>query len=228
MSRKYHVATHSKKSHCHSQANEVGRMRHQLADQQRRERQLQDQLETSHRQLKETGTRLKRQAAAIRGGYECHEFRRPGLGRGKKASKKDIHDSSPYTLPSIRNTNKKKTQRKSVRYLHVSAEFLIELLSVGLCMIYLTRPTQGESYVSLPVLPHPAQLHVQSNAEELLHRQTIIQRAKTRAMTEMKPTSLPAFTFSKNELHSLACFRDPEIAQQVLEWLEMQGRLSDT
>ena len=45
---------------------------------------------------------------------------------------------------------------------------------------------------------------------------------------KQKNKSLPRFSFSKTELQSLACFRDEEVAEQVLEWLEMQGKLSDT
>ena len=88
-------------------------MRQQLADQQRRERQLQHQQDSRQQQLKETGTKLKWQAAAVRGGYDYQEFRRPKLGRGKQGSLGNTY-TSPYKLPTNGNT-KKKCPTKSLR-----------------------------------------------------------------------------------------------------------------
>lgn len=85
------------------------RMRRQLADQQRRERQLQHKQDSRQQQLKETGTKLKWQAAAVRGGYDYQEFRRPKLaGKRKQGSK--VH-ASPYKLPSLETTKKKQQKR---------------------------------------------------------------------------------------------------------------------
>ena len=75
--------------------------------------------------------------------------------------------------------------------------------------------------MSLPVV------HLQPNRKELSCHHLAILTDKTKNMMRKKSTSGPRFTFSKTELESLACFRDEEVAQQVLEWLEMQGRLSD-
>ena len=36
--------------------------------------------------------------------------------------------------------------------------------------------------------------------------------------------SLPKFTFTRTELQTLAYFGDNEVAEQVLEWLDMQGK----
>lgn len=97
------------------QAHEVERMRRQLLDQQKRERQLEHRQDGSQQQLKETATKLKWQAAAIRGGYDYQEYMRPRVsGRTKKASKKESEKSSPYKLPVIRNAKSKR--QKKVRY----------------------------------------------------------------------------------------------------------------
>lgn len=95
------------------QAHEVERMRRRLLDQQKRERQLEHRQDGSQQQLKETATKLKWQAGAIRGGYDYQDYRRPRLaGRKKKASKKENEELSPYKLPAI---TKNKTQKK-IRY----------------------------------------------------------------------------------------------------------------
>ena len=94
------------------QAHEVERMRRQLLDQQKRERQLEHRHDGSQQQLKQTATKLKWQAAAIRGGHDYQEYKRPRVsGRTKKASKKETEKSSPYKLPAIRNA-KKNCQKK--------------------------------------------------------------------------------------------------------------------
>lgn len=92
-------------------------MRRQLLDQQKRERRLEHQQDGRQQQLKETATKLKWQAAAIRGGYSYQEYRKPGVsGRTTKASsKKEGMESSPYKLPAIRNT-KNKRSKKTTRY----------------------------------------------------------------------------------------------------------------
>ena len=97
------------------QAHEIERMRRQVLDQQKRERQLEYRQDGSQRQLKETATKLKWQAASIRGGYDYHEYRRPrATGKTMKASKKESVESSSYKLPAITNTKNK--HRKKVRY----------------------------------------------------------------------------------------------------------------
>ena len=93
------------------QAQEVERMRQQLADQQRREMQLQHQQDSRQQQLKQTGTKLKWQAAAVRGGYVYQEFRRPKLGKGKQWSTY----TSPYKLLPTNGNTKKKCPTKSLR-----------------------------------------------------------------------------------------------------------------
>lgn len=90
-------------------------MRQRLADQQKRERQLQHQQDSRQQQLKETGTKLKWQAAAVRGGYDYQEFRRPKQGREKQGSLGSTY-TSPYKLPTNGNT-KKKCPKKSRRYM---------------------------------------------------------------------------------------------------------------
>lgn len=90
-------------------------MRCRLLDQQKRERQLEHRQDGSQQQLKETATKLKWQAAAIRGGYDYQEFRRPRVVvKTKKASKKESEESSPYKLPAIRNAKNKR--QKKIRY----------------------------------------------------------------------------------------------------------------
>lgn len=100
------------------QANEVERMRRQLADQQRRERQLVHLQDSRHQLLKETATKLKWQATAVRGGYEYREYNRTRLaGGGKLGSKMEpgVKYSSPYKLPSL-GTTKKKHEKKKKRF----------------------------------------------------------------------------------------------------------------
>ena len=100
------------------QAHEIERMRRQVLDQQKRERQLEYHQDGSQRQLKETGTKLKWQAASIRGGYNYNEYRRPrATGKTMKVSKKESAESSPYKLPAITNTKNK--CRKKVRYVSI-------------------------------------------------------------------------------------------------------------
>ena len=83
------------------------------------------------------------------------------------------------------------------------------------------RSHQEESDITLPAIVHTAQL--QSDPEEgSLHHEDFIHKPQIRRK------SLPKFTFTRTELQTLACFRDDEVAEQVLEWLEMQGKLSDT
>lgn len=82
------------------------------------------------------------------------------------------------------------------------------------------RSHQEESHTSLPAIAHATQL--QSHGEGSLHHEDFIHKP------QIRKKSLPKYTFSRTELQTLACFRDDEIAEQVLEWLEMQGRLSDT
>ena len=99
------------------QANKIERMRRQVLDQQKRERQLEYRQDGSQRQLKETATKLKWQAASIREGYNYQEYRRPRAtltGKTTKASKKESGESSLYKLPAIRNTKNK--HQKKVRY----------------------------------------------------------------------------------------------------------------
>ena len=97
------------------QANEIERMRRQVLDQQKRERQLEYRQDGSQRQLKETATKLKWQAASVRGGYNYQEYKRPRpTGKTTKASKKESGKSSLYKLPAIRNTKNKR--QKKVRY----------------------------------------------------------------------------------------------------------------
>lgn len=97
-------------------------MRRQLLDQQKRERQLEHRQDGSQQQLKETGTKLKWQAAAIRGGYDYQDFRRPRVAaKAKKGIKKEKEQSSPYKLPIIRNAKSKRQKkvRYGITYIHV-------------------------------------------------------------------------------------------------------------
>ena len=96
-------------------------MRRQLADQQRRERQLVHLQDSRHQLLKETATKLKWQATAVRGGYEYREYNRTRLagrgGGGKLGSRMGpgVKYSSPYKLPSL-GTTKKKHEKKKKRF----------------------------------------------------------------------------------------------------------------
>lgn len=89
-------------------ALEVERMRRQITDQQRRERQLVHQRDSSHQRLKETGTKLKWQAAAVRGGYDYQQFKRPKGVQGKQARVWQGKELNPYKLPSVGKTQKSK------------------------------------------------------------------------------------------------------------------------
>jgi hypothetical protein len=80
------------------------------------------------------------------------------------------------------------------------------------------RLQQGESHSTLPAIAHTAQL--QSDPGGHHHENFILK-------PQIRKKSLPKFTFTRTELQTLACFRDDEVAEQVLEWLEMQGKLSD-
>ena len=91
----------------------------------------------------------------------------------------------------------------------VKCSFLLLMVTT----LYYTdsRPQHTESPVVLPNILH----------------QSVVPKKENESTTRQKPL-LPKFSFSKTELQSLACFRDEEVAEQVLEWLEMQGKLSDT
>lgn len=81
----------------------------------------------------------------------------------------------------------------------------------------LHRSHQGESHLTLPAIAPTVQ---QQPVSEDHHKIFIHE-------PQIRKKSLPKFTFSRTELQTLACFRDDEVAEQVLEWLEMQGKLSD-
>ena len=83
------------------------------------------------------------------------------------------------------------------------------------------RSHQGEPNMTLPAIGHTAQLQADPG-EGSLHHKNLIHKPQSRKK------SLSKFTFTRTELQTLACFRDDEVAEQVLEWLEMQGKLSDT
>lgn len=83
------------------------------------------------------------------------------------------------------------------------------------------RSHQEESHISLPAIAHAAH-QLQSGGTGSQHQENFIHKP------HIRKKSLPNFTFSRTELQTLACFRDDEVAEQVLEWLEMQGKLSDT
>ena len=81
------------------------------------------------------------------------------------------------------------------------------------------RLHQGESHITLPAIALTAQAQPQSDSGDR-HENFILK-------PQIRKKSLPKFTFTRTELQTLACFRDDEVAEQVLEWLEMQGKLSD-
>lgn len=102
-------------------------MRRQITDQQRRERQLIHKQDTSHQLLKETRTKLKWQSAAVRGGYDYQEFKRPGRRvRDKLASERQVAESvlvSPYKLPSVGKT--KNSKQKNTLRCGIELEFQV-------------------------------------------------------------------------------------------------------
>lgn len=100
--------------------------------------------------------------------------------------------------------------------MHVQINF--NILCPSHCM---HRLHQGESHITLPAIAHTAQTHEPQSDSGDRHENFILK-------PQIGKKSLPKFTFTRTELQTLACFRDDEVAEQVLEWLEMQGRLSDT
>ena len=82
---------------------------------------------------------------------------------------------------------------------------------------------QGESDITLPAIAHDhtAQLQSDPGARDC-HENFIL-----KPQIAIGKKSLPKLTFTRTELQTLACFKDDEVAEQVLEWLEMQGKLSD-
>ena len=125
-------------------------MRRQLADQQRRERALEHQQDSSQQQLKETATKIKWQAAAVRGGYNYQEFRRPRPGRTKKANKKESEESSPYKLPSVKNTKTKhqKKLRYGNAYMHYTCAGHVIILILAIFLLLYIEHIKG-NHVSL-------------------------------------------------------------------------------
>ena len=93
-------------------------MRRQVTNQQRRERQLLHLQDSSHQQLKETGTKLKWQAAAVRGGYDYQQFKKPKGVKSTLTREKKVSDLqlSPYKLPSVGKAEKSKQKNVSRYY----------------------------------------------------------------------------------------------------------------
>ena len=84
----------------------------------------------------------------------------------------------------------------SCMYIHVESIFM--------CYTH-NRPTT-ESFI----LP---KIHVQQTSSEM----PIV------AAMRVKPDA--SFCFSRKELQALTCFKDSETADQIIQWLELQGKL---
>ena len=81
----------------------------------------------------------------------------------------------------------------------------IFMLNPYLCVTLTNRPTT-ESFI----LP---KIHVQQTSSEM----PIV------AAMRVKPDA--SFCFSRKELQALTCFKDSETADQIIQWLELQGKL---